>query len=97
MLPGMTASVRIVLNCFENVLSIPVSALNEEAGKLVVYTSYDSETGVLGTPVEVAIGAADADNVQILTGLDAGSTFYYAYYDTLETAGMPELGVMPFR
>ena len=97
MLPGMTASVRIVLNCFENVLSIPVSALNEEAGKLVVYTSYDSETGVLGTPVEVAIGAADADNVQILTGLDAGSTFYYAYYDTLETVGMPELGVMPFR
>ena len=92
----MTASARIVLNTAENVLCIPAAALSEENGKTVVYTSYDAEKGVLGTPVEVTIGAADADTVQVLSGLEAGSTFYYAYYDTLESEGVPAMGAMPF-
>ena len=96
MLPGMTASARIVLDTVENALCIPAAALSEEDGKLVVYTSYDSENGVLGTPVEITIGAADADNVQVLSDLEAGSTFYYAYYDTLESEGMPSIGARPF-
>ena len=96
MLPGMTASARIVLDTVENALCIPAAALSEEDGKLVVYTSYDSENGVLGTPVEITIGAADADNVQVLSDLEAGSTFYYAYYDTLESEGMPSMGARPF-
>ena len=96
MLPGMTASARIVLDTVENVLCIPAAALSEEDGKLVVYTSYDSEKGILGTPVEITVGAADADMVQILSALEEGSTFYYAYYDTLETEGIPTLGARPF-
>ena len=96
MLPGMTASARIVLDTVENALCIPAAALSEEDGKLVVYTSYDSENGVLGTPIEITIGAADADNVQVLSDLEAGSTFYYAYYDTLESEGMPSMGARPF-
>ena len=96
MLPGMTASARIVLDTVENAVCIPAAALSEEDGKLVVYTSYDSENGVLGTPVEITIGAADADNVQVLSDLEAGSTFYYAYYDTLESEGMPSMGARPF-
>ena len=96
MLPGMTASARIVLDTVENALCIPAAALSEEDGKLVVYTSYDPENGVLGTPVEITIGAADADTVQVLSALEAGSTFYYAYYDTLETEGMPPMGARPF-
>lgn len=96
MLPGMTASARIVLDTVEDVLCIPVAALNEENGKKVVYTSYDSEKTVLGTPVEVTIGAADAENVQILSALEAGTTFYYAYYDTVENVNMPVMGVRPF-
>ena len=83
MLPGMTASARIVPDTVDDVLCIPVAALNEENGKPVVYTSWDSEAGVPGTPVEITIGAADADNVQILTGLEAGDVFYYAYYDAV--------------
>ena len=96
MLPGMTASARIVLDTVENALCIPSAALCEEDGKLVVYTSYDSENGVLGTPVEITIGAADADNVQVLSDLEAGRTFYYAYYDTLESEEMPSMGARPF-
>ena len=96
MLPGMTASARIVLDTVIDVLCIPVAALTEENGKLVVYTSYDTEKEILGTPVEVTIGAADADTVQILSPLEEGTTFYYAYYDKLESEGMPSMGAMPY-
>ena len=96
MLPGMTASARIVLDTVQDVLCIPVAALAEENGKTVVFTSYDSENGVLGDPVEVTLGAADADRVQVLSGLASGVAFYYAYYDTLEEAAMPPMGAMPF-
>ena len=96
MLPGMTASARIVLDTVSDVLCIPVAALTEENGKLVVYTSYDTEKEILGTPVEVTIGAADADTVQILSPLEEGTTFYYAYYDKLESEGMPSMGAMPY-
>lgn len=96
MLPGMTASAVIVLNTVEDALCIPAAALSEENGKLIVYTSYDSENEILGTPVEITIGAADADTVQILSDLEEGSTFYYAYYDTLESERKPSMGARPF-
>ncbi len=96
MLPGMTASTVIVLDTVEDALCIPAAALSEENGKLIVYTSYDSENGILGTPVEITIGAADADTVQILSDLEEGSTFYYAYYDTLENERTPSMGARPF-
>lgn len=94
MLPGMTASARIVPDTVDDVLCIPVAALSEENGKPVVYTSWDSEAGVPGTPVEITMGAADADNVQILTGLEAGDVFYYAYYDTV--SNVSPMGAAPF-
>ena len=33
---------------------------------------------------------------EVLSELEAGSTFYYAYYDTLESEGVPAMGAMPF-
>lgn len=90
MLPGMTASAFIRLDGGENLLCVPAAALGEENGKTVLYTSYDEKNAVLGSPVPVTIGAADADYVQILTGLSQGDTVYYAYYDTPESA-------VPFR
>ena len=96
MLPGMTASARIVLGTVSDVLCIPAAALTKENGKTVVYTSYDADNGVLGTPVEITVGAADADMVQILSALEEGSTFYYAYYDTIEKEVKPSMGARPF-
>ena len=96
MLPGMTASVRILLDTVENVLCIPAAALSEDDGKTVVYTGYDSEKGILGDPVEITIGVADADTVQVLSALEEGTVIYYAYYDTLEREGMPTMGARPF-
>ena len=86
MLPGMTASAFIQLDGGENLLCIPAAALGEENGETVLYTSYDEKNAVLGSPVPVTIGAADADYVQILTGLSEGDTVYYAYYDAQESA-----------
>lgn len=90
MLPGMTASAFIQLDTGENLLCVPAAALGEENGKTVLYTSYDEKNAVLGSPVPVTIGAADAEYVQILIGLSEGDTVYYAYYDSPENA-------VPFR
>ena len=90
MLPGMTASAFIQLDTGENLLCVPAAALGEENGKTVLYTSYDEKSAVLGSPVPVTIGAADAEYVQILIGLSEGDTVYYAYYDSPENA-------VPFR
>lgn len=87
MLPGMTASAFIRLDGGENLLCVPAAALGEENGKTVLYTGYDEKNAAPGSPVPVTVGAADADYVQILTGLSQGDTVYYAYYDTPETAG----------
>ena len=87
MLPGMTASAFIQLDTGENLLCVPAAALGEENGETVLYTSYDEKSASLETPVPVTIGAADAEYVQILTGLSEGDTVYYAYYDTPETTG----------
>ena len=83
MLPGMTASAVIVLHTEEKAITIPAAALNGENGEMYVYTAYDAEKDILGSPVAVTIGAADAENVQILSGLKVGDKFYYAYFDKL--------------
>ncbi len=84
MLAGMNARASIPLFTTENVLTIPVEALVEDGAKTIVYTSCDSETGTLSSPVEVTVGISDGIQAQILSGLENGETYYYAYYDTLE-------------
>ena len=84
MLAGMNATATIVLDTQENLLSIPVEALYEEGGKTFIYTGYDAENEVFLNPVEVEVGISDGKFVQILSGLQEGDTFWYAYYDTLD-------------
>ncbi len=84
MLSGMSATVQIPLENRENVLTIPVAALDEEGAKTVVYTALDEKTGEPTSPVEVTAGIADGERAQILSGLNPGDTVYYRYYDTLE-------------
>lgn len=90
MLAGMNATASLTLASVEDVVVIPVAALNESGSKTLVYTSYDAESGTLGDPVEVTLGASDGENAQILTGLEAGAAYYYAYYDTLEISDQVE-------
>ena len=84
MLAGMNATVIIPLYTRMEVLTLPVAALTEEPGRTVVFTGLDPETGEPAAPVEVTTGISDGENVEILSGLKAGDTVYYSYYDTLE-------------
>ncbi len=96
MLPGMSASVLITLESYEDVLSVPVSALTEDGTQTILYTSYDEKNGVLGDPVTVTTGISDGENVQILEGVEEGMTCYYAYYDTLTISNSTASGGSPF-
>lgn len=88
MLPGMSATSTIPLDTAENVLCVPAAAIYELDGETVVYTAYDTKNAALGSPVSVSIGSADADFVQILSGLSEGIT---VYYEIFEASGIPEM------
>ena len=90
MLSGMNATATIVLGATGDVLMIPADALMEQGNETIVYTAYDPETETLLDPVTVRVGCSDGENVEILEGLTAGQTYYYAYYDTLEISFTPE-------
>ena len=87
MISGMNASCLITVSEVENVLTVPAAALNCENGSSFVYTGYDEKNEALTNPVTVETGIADSENVEIISGLSEGQTFYYAYYDTLEIQG----------
>lgn len=96
MLPGMNASAFITLDTVSTAVSVPVAALSERGAETILYTSYDEESGTLGDPVTVIVGVSDGENAQILSGIDAGTVFYYSYYDTLVISDIPEGGAFPF-
>lgn len=91
MLDGMNASATITLESEENVISLPVAALVDDAGKTVVYTQYDKKEG-LGGKQEVTTGISDGETVRIVSGLDEGSTVWYEYYEVEK----PSFPVTPF-
>lgn len=82
MLPGMNATATITLSTVENALCVPASAVYELDGQTVVYTSCNEKTKAPENPVPVTIGCADAEDVQILTGLTPGQTVYYEILET---------------
>lgn len=92
MLPGMRAFVAIPLSTAADVLTVPVAALCEDGADTLLYTGYDEETGELTAPVTVTVGISDGETAQILSGIEEGDTFYYAYYDTLEISNVPDMG-----
>lgn len=83
MLPGMSATAQLTLYEKMDVLTLPVAALRDEGGKTLVYTGKDKKTGEPANPVEVTTGLSDGQNVEILSGIDSGTTVYYLYYDTV--------------
>ena len=83
MLPGMSVAAQLTLYEKMNVLTLPVAALRDEGGKTLVYTGKDKKTGEPANPVEVTTGLSDGENVEILSGIDSGTTVYYSYYDTV--------------
>ena len=81
MLPGMTASVQLSLESHPDSLCVPAAAVSQLGSQSVVYTGYDESSGTLTNPVVVTTGTSDGESVEILSGLEEGQVFYYAYYE----------------
>lgn len=81
MIAGMNATALITLETDEDLLTVPSEVLVSEGTRTYVYTSYDSKTGALGNPVDVTTGASDGILTEITSGLKAGDTVWYSYYD----------------
>ncbi len=77
MLSGMNASVKVILEQAENVLTIPLTAVTEEDNKSYVYTGYDESSKELTGKTEVTLGMSDENNVEVKSGLSEGDTIYY--------------------
>ena len=73
---GMNASATIVIESKEDVLTIPVNALQEKGNKTYVYTEKDSD-GNLSGETEITTGLSDGDNVEVTEGLSEGDAIYY--------------------
>ena len=84
MIAGMNATALITLETDENLVTVPCEALVNEGTRTYVYTSYDSKTNTLGSPVDVETGASDGVRTEIKSGLAIGDTVWYAYYDKLD-------------
>ncbi len=93
MLPGMSASAFIDLGIKSVTLCIPVAALEKSGNQDIIYTGYDEGSGSLSDPVAVITGLSDGEYVQVLSGLEEGQEFYYAYYDTLSVSDEPDFGM----
>lgn len=90
---GMNASATIVIESRENVLTLPVSSLQERGNRTYVYTKKDSE-GNLSGEVDITTGLSDGDNVEIAEGLTEGETVYYNRKGNISSSqgGMTEGG-----
>ena len=75
MLVGMNATVVITVDSAEDVLTIPLSAVQEDNGTSYVYTTNDN--GTLGGKKTVTTGLSDDSTVEITDGLSEGDTVYY--------------------
>ena len=84
MLSGMNASVKITTAVSQPVQTVPAEAVFFDSGKSWLYTGYDEKTDTLLSPVAVETGMSDGSVVEILSGLDSSTTFYYRYADTIE-------------
>lgn len=73
---GMNASATITVEERENVVTIPVNALQERGSRVFVYTETDSD-GSLSGEKEVTTGLSDGSNVEITEGLSDGDIVYY--------------------
>lgn len=84
MLSGMTADVRIEIQCAENVVVIPAKAVNQTQTGAFVYPGYNPETGKYENRVDVVIGLEGDGFVEIKEGLQAGDTVYYTNAATVK-------------
>ena len=81
---GMNASVKITTAQSQPLPTVPAEAIVFDSGKSWLYTGYDEKTDTLSGLTEIQTGLSDGSLVEVVTGLDKNTTFYYRYADTIE-------------
>jgi multidrug efflux pump subunit AcrA (membrane-fusion protein) len=76
-LPGMSATATIVKEKKENVITIPLDAVQQYGDDLFVYTQV-AEDGTLSGAVKIETGLSDGAVTEVTSGLDEGTVVYYA-------------------
>ena len=72
----MNASATITIEDREDVLTLPMNALQEKGDRTFVYTEKDDDGNLFGE-TEVTTGLSDGSTVEITDGLEEGTTVYY--------------------
>jgi HlyD family secretion protein len=93
-LPGMNASVTIILDSAQNVLTVPESAVQTEGPNSVVEVQKDDGTT---EKVVVQTGLSDGSNIEITEGLEEGQTVIIparaaSSTSATQTTGFPQGG-----
>lgn len=92
---GMNASATITIEEKDQILTLPMNALQEQGDRTFVYTE-KSEDGTPSGEVEIETGLTDGNTVEITSGLGEGETVYYMRSDGNSTgssnSGMPDMG-----
>ena len=81
---GMNASVKITTAQSQPLPTVPAEAIVFDSGKSWLYTGYDEKTDTLSCLTEIQTGLSDGSLVELRSGLDKNTTFYYRYADTIE-------------
>ena len=81
---GMNASVKITTAQSQPLPTVPAEAIVFDSGKSWLYIGYDEKTDTLSGLTEIQTGLSDGSLVEVVTGLDKNTTFYYRYADTIE-------------
>ena len=96
---GMNASATITTEEREQVLTLPMNALQEQGDRTFVYTKQDAD-GTLSGEVEIQTGLTDGNTVEITDGLEEGETVYYMRSDNSQSSSgnsndMPDMSGGP--
>ncbi|MGI5900582.1 MAG: HlyD family secretion protein [Christensenellales bacterium] len=88
---GMSATATITVEEKQDILLLPISAIQESNGQIYVYLSSDEETGTLKDETLVETGSSDGEMVEITSGLSQGDTAYYKVTSSelMNEAGFP--------
>jgi multidrug efflux pump subunit AcrA (membrane-fusion protein) len=88
---GMSATATITVEEKEDILLLPIAALQESNGRVYVYLGRDEEAGALHSETQVETGSSDGEMVEIISGLSRGDTAYYKVTSSelMNEAGFP--------
>jgi multidrug efflux pump subunit AcrA (membrane-fusion protein) len=90
-LAGMSATATIVKERKDDVLLIPLAAVQEYGDSVYVYTSVD-EAGNLGGETLIETGLSDGTTAEVTSGLAEGTTVYYRQQSSSTSQGQFTFG-----